>query len=266
MPILINLQADDLDAYLPSAIYYRGRYCKTKREIADHFLPIFIQKCLSASSAYDLMLATLYDCNTLKIVAAQTSHTTKLDTYQRKIAIGAIKGGLFTVEVTETSYQYNNIGIGDIYYLTGFEIDKGKLYEQYYSVLAAPQFHTVQQRNLQYVTGQGDLNFLPVYLLKITEQEKKNNRKPEYGEIQNTQNTEIAYTIGIPYDALGNFDINAPQRLEVVQEVLASPFVYLHTGGEALNAIKRISITTTTTELLTNKQQPLLQIAAVEIT
>ena len=265
MPILINLQADDLDAYLPSAIYYRGRYCKTKREIADHFLPIFIQKCLSASSAYDLMLAPLYDCNTLKIVAAQTSRITKLDTYQRKIAIGAIKGGLFTVEVTETSYQYNNIGIGDIYCLAGYINDPSKFYKQYYSVVASPQFPTVQQRNLQYVTGEGDLNFLPVYVLKITEQAKKNNRKPEYGEIQNTQNTEIGYTIGIPYDALGNFNINAPQRLEVVQEVLASPFVYLHAGGATLNAIKRISITTTTTELHANKQQPLLQIAAVGI-
>lgn len=265
MSVLINLQADDLDAYLPSAVYYRGRYCKTKREIADHFLPIFIQKCRNASSAYDLMLAPLYDCNTLKIVAAQTSPITKLDTDQRKIAIGAIKGGLCTIDATETSYQYNNIGIGDIYYLTGVWIDKGKLYKQYYSVLASPQFPTVQQRNLQYVTGRGDLNFLPVYLLKITEQAKKNNRKPEYGEIQNTQNTEIAYTIGIPYDALGNFDINAPQRLEILQEVCQSPFVYLHAGGEALDAVKRISITTTTTELLTNKQQPLLQIAAVEI-
>lgn len=266
MPILINLQADDLDAYLPSAIYYRGRYCKTKREIANHFLPIFIQKCLSASSAYDLMLAPLYDCNTLKIVAAQTSHTTKLATYQRKIAIGAIRKGLFTVDVTETSYQHNDVGIGDIYYLAGTIYDYSKLYEQYYSTLAGPQFPTVQQRNLQYVTGNGDLNFLPVYLLKITEQAKKNNRKPEYGEIQNTQNTEIAYTIGIPYDALGNFDINAPQRLEILQEVMSSPFVYLHAGGTALEAVKRISITTTTTELLTNKTQPLLQIAAVEIT
>ena len=265
MSVLINLQADDLDAYLPSAIYYRGRYCKTKREIANHFLPIFIQKCLSASSAYDLMLAPLYDCNTLKIVAAQTSHTTKLDTYQRKIAIGAIKGGLFTIEVTESSYQYNNIGIGDIYYLAGYIASKDKLYGQYYSTLTAPQFPTVQQRNLQYVTGNGDLNFLPVYLLKITEQEKKNNRKPEYGEIQNTQNTEIAYNIGIPYDALGNLDINAPQRLEILQEVISSPFVYLHAGGTALDAVKRISITTTKTELLTNKTQPLLQITAVEI-
>lgn|GEM_PF-4042579 len=265
MSLLINLQADDLDAYLPSAVYYRGRYCKTKREIADHFLPFFIQMCRSASSAYELMLAPLNDCNTLKIVAAQTSQTTKLDTYQRKIAIGAIRKGLFTIDITETSYHHNDVGIGDIYYLTGDWIDKDKLYEQYRSVLAAPQFPTVQQRNLQYVTGNGDLNFLPVYLLKITEQAKKNNRKPEYGEIQNTQNTEIAYTIGIPYDALGNFNINAPQRLEILQEVLSSPFIYLHAGGTEIDAVKRISITTTTTELLTNKTQPLLQIAAVEI-